>query len=64
MLPYQRQRTPTTPGDRELMGDVRDVRAITAGMPTYGYRLVHANLRRNARKPGVRDPMPSAFTES
>ncbi len=35
--------------DREL---VEDIKAIIADMPTYGYRRVHAILRRNARKDG------------
>ncbi|MCV3739512.1 IS3 family transposase [Rhizobium sp. TRM96647] len=35
--------------DREL---VADIKAIIADMPTYGYRRVHAILRRNARKDG------------
>lgn len=33
--------------DREL---VEDIKAVIADMPTYGYRRVHAILRRNARK--------------
>ncbi|MBD9506776.1 IS3 family transposase [Ensifer sp. ENS10] len=35
--------------DREL---VEDIKAVIADMPTYGYRRVHAILRRNARKQG------------
>jgi putative transposase len=35
--------------DREL---VEDIKAVIADTPTYGYRRVHAILRRNARKPG------------
>lgn len=35
--------------DREL---VEDIEAVIADMPTYGYRRVHAILRRNARKLG------------
>ena len=35
--------------DREL---VEEIRAVIADMPTYGYRRVHAILRRNARKDG------------
>ncbi len=35
--------------DREL---VDDIKAVIADMPTYGYRRVHAILRRNARKQG------------
>ncbi len=35
--------------DREL---VEDIKAVIADMPTYGYRRVHAILRRNARKLG------------
>ncbi|KAB2704512.1 IS3 family transposase [Ochrobactrum sp. WV_118_8] len=35
--------------DREL---VEEIKAIIANMPTYGYRRVHAILRRNARKAG------------
>ena len=37
--------------DREL---VEDIKAIIADMPTYGYRRVHAILRRNARKDTVK----------
>jgi putative transposase len=35
--------------DRKL---VEEIMAIIADMPTYGYRRVHAILRRNARKDG------------
>lgn len=35
--------------DRQL---VEEIKAIIADMPTYGYRRVHAILRRNARKDG------------
>lgn len=35
--------------DREL---VEDIKAVIADTPTYGYRRVHAILRRNARKLG------------
>ena len=35
--------------DREL---VEEIKAVIADMPTYGYRRVHAILRRNARKAG------------
>lgn len=31
---------------------MEDIKAIIADMPTYGYRCVHAILRRNARKDG------------
>lgn len=31
---------------------MEDIKAIIADMPTYGYRRVHAILRRNARKDG------------
>lgn len=31
---------------------MEDIKAVIADMPTYGYRRVHAILRRNARKLG------------
>ena len=47
--------------DREL---VDNITAVIADMPTYGYRRVHAILRRNARNWGVHGPMPSGSTGS
>ncbi|EYR82909.1 transposase [Shinella sp. DD12] len=41
--------------DREL---VEEIKAIIADLPTYGYRRVHAVLRRNAREQGR--PWPNA----
>lgn len=48
VLPFQSQRTPTTPGS----GTGGRNKTIIADMPTYGYRRVHAILRHNARKDG------------
>jgi|GEM_PF-2803571 len=46
--PSRARGRPSLP-DREL---VEAIKAIIADMPIYGYRRVHAILRRNARKDG------------
>ncbi|WFU06675.1 IS3 family transposase (plasmid) [Rhizobium sp. CB3171] len=47
-LPSKARGRPPLP-DRELL---EDIKAVIADTPTYGYRRVHAILRRNARKLG------------
>jgi putative transposase len=58
--PSRRRGRPPLP-DAEL---VADIRALVAELPTYGYRRVHALLRRQPRKPGAQRPTQSASTAS
>jgi putative transposase len=52
-LPRRRGRPPLP--DDEL---VADIRALITGLPTYGYRRVHALLRRQAEVDGRAAPNP------
>lgn len=52
--PRQRGRPPLP--DAEL---VAEIRALVADLPTYGYRRVHALLRREAKKTGRAAPPPA-----
>lgn len=52
-LPRQRGRPPLPDGEL-----VADIRALVADLPTYGYRRVHALLRRQAESTGRAAPNP------
>lgn len=52
--PARRRGRPPLP-DAELVGDIR---ALIADLPTYGYRRVHALLRRQAARTGRTAPNP------
>jgi putative transposase len=41
---------------------VAEIRLLVAGLPTYGYRRVHALLRRQAEKAGCARPIQSVST--
>lgn len=43
---------------------VADICTFVAELPTYGYRSVHALLRREAKKPSAKPPIRNAFTAS
>ncbi len=56
-----RKRQPTRPRGRPPLPDaelVADIRLLVADLPTYGYRRVHALLRREAEKAGRAAPHP------
>lgn len=55
-VPFQIQRTPTTPGS----GAGGRNQSHHSDMPTYGYRRVHAILRRNAQNDGRSWPQRQA----
>ncbi len=59
--PALRNRPPPRPRGRPLLPDaelVADIRLLVADLPTYGYRRVHALLRRQAKKIGRAAPNP------
>jgi putative transposase len=56
-----RNRPPPRPRGRPPLPDtelVAEIRLLVAGLPTYGYRRVHALLRRQAEKAGRAAPNP------
>ena len=56
-----RNRPPPRPRGRPPLPDaelVADIRRLVADLPTYGYRRVHALLRRQAEKTGRAAPNP------
>jgi len=57
--PLPRGRPPLP--DAEL---VADIRALVADLPTYGYRPIHALLRREAERTGPKRPIQNASTAS
>ena len=57
--PQKRIRRPPLP-DEELMAQIR---AVIDELPTYGYRRVHAILKRQALAAGLKPPNPSGSTE-
>ncbi len=66
-LSAMHNRPPPKPRGRPPLPDaelVADIRMLVADLPTYGYRRVHALLRRQAGRPGAQRPIQSASTAS